>query len=84
MMGRRPCLPIDLLFPTSHSLPGQKGIHEYVNVLYSQLKEAIRLARRSAAEDAARHKRLYDRLAESVELRPGDKVLVRLDTFCGQ
>ena len=84
MMGCRPGLPIDLLFPTSRSLPGQKGIHKYVNVLYSRLKEAIRLTRRSAAEDTSRHKRLYDHRAGSVELRPGDKVLVRLDAFRGQ
>ena len=53
MMGCRPRLPIDLLFPTSRSLPGQKGIHKYVNALYSRLKEAICLARRSTAEDAS-------------------------------
>ena len=84
MLGRRPRLPIDLLFPTSRLLPNQKGIHEYVNALYSRLQEATKVARKSAADEAARHKRLYDRRAGSVELRTGDKVLVSLDAFRGQ
>ena len=84
MMGRRPRLPIDLLFPTSRQLPNQKGIHEYVNALYSSLRKATSVARKSAANEAARHKRLYDRRAGSVELRPGDIVLVSLDAFRGQ
>ena len=84
MMGRRPRLPIDLLFPTSRQLPNQKGIHEYVNALYSSLRKATRVARKSAADEAGRHKRLYNRRAGSVELRPGDLVLVSLDAFRGQ
>ena len=38
----------------------------------------------SAAEDAARHKRLYDRRVGTVQLHPGDKVLVRLNAYRGQ
>ena len=34
--------------------------------------------------EAQRQKRLYDRKAGAVELHPGDKVLVKLDTFRGQ
>ena len=34
MMGRRPQLPIDLLFPTARTLPGTKGVNEYVKALY--------------------------------------------------
>ena len=34
--------------------------------------------------EAQRQKRLYDRKARAVELHPGDKVLVKLDTFRGQ
>ena len=34
MMGRRPWLPIDLLFPTAQTLPGTKGVNEYFKALY--------------------------------------------------
>ena len=34
MMGRRPWLPIDLLFPTARTLPGTKGVNEYVKALH--------------------------------------------------
>ena len=39
---------------------------------------------KTAAKEAQRQKRLYDRKVGAVELRPGDHVLVRLDAFRGQ
>ena len=53
MMGHRPQLPIDLLFPTAWTLPGTKGVNEYVKALYRQLREAIKLAHVSADQEAA-------------------------------
>ena len=83
MMGHRPWLPVDLLFPTTWTLPGTKGVNEYVKALYRQLREAIKLARVSADQEAAQHKCLYDRRAGVMELHRGDKVLVWLDTYRG-
>ena len=60
MMGRRPRLPVDLLFPTSRQLPKTKGVHEYIKALHGRLREALRVARISSSQEAARHKRLYD------------------------
>ena len=34
MMGHRPWLPVDLLFPTAQTLPGTKGVYEYIKALY--------------------------------------------------
>ena len=73
MMGCRPRLPVDLLFPTSRQLPKTKGVHEYVKALHGHLREALKVARISSNQEAARHKCLYDRRAGAVELRPGDK-----------
>ena len=53
MMGRRPRLPVDLLFPCAQTLPGTKGVNEYVKALHGQLREAIKLARVSADQEAA-------------------------------
>ena len=41
------------------------------------------MLRISADQEAARHKRLYDRRAGVAELHPGDKVLVKLDMYRG-
>ena len=34
MMGRRPRLPIDLLFPTARTLPGTKRVNKYIKALH--------------------------------------------------
>ena len=81
MMGHRPRLPVDLLFPTARTLPGTKGVNEYVKALHGQLREAFKLAHVSADQEAAQHKWLYNRRAGVAELRRGDKVLVRLDAY---
>ena len=83
MMGCRPRLPVDLLFPTSRQLPKTKNVNEYVKALHRHLHDAIRTVRISADTEAARHKRLYDRRAGVAELCPGDKVLVKLDAYRG-
>ena len=81
MMGHRPRLPVDLLFPTSQQLPKTKRVHEYVKALHGHLKSAFKAARASSNQEAARHKCLYDCKAGVVELHPGDKVLVHLDSY---
>ena len=83
MMGHRPRLPVNLLFPTSRQLLKTKNVNEYVKVLHGHLCNAIHITRISADQEAARHKRLYDRRARVAELCPGDKVLVKLDMYQG-
>ena len=81
MFGRRPRLPVDLLFPTVNNREWTHTIDEYVKALYEQLRECLKLAQESATKEANRQKRLYDRRVGAMELRPGDHVLVRLDAF---
>ena len=83
MMGCRPKLPIDLLFPTVRILPGTKGVNEYVKALYGCLREAIKLAHISADQDAARYKCLYNCSPGVTEPHHGDKVLIHLDAYQG-
>ena len=54
-----------------------------MKALHGRLRNALKAARLSSNQEAARHKRLYDHRAGVVELRPGDKVLVRLDLYKG-
>ena len=59
-------------------------IDEYVASLYDHLRDSLAITQDCAVKEAQRQKQLYDRKVGAVELRPGDLVLVRLDTFRGQ
>ena len=84
MFGQRPWLPVDLLFPTVNNREWTRTIDKYVKALYERLRECLKLAQESATKEANRQKRLYNRRVGAMELRPGDRVLVRLDAFRGQ
>ena len=84
MFGQRPQLPIDLLFPTCREHNLTRTIDEYVETLYKHLPKSVKIVQDSALKEALWQKRLYDRKVGAVELRPGDHVLVKLDTFRGQ
>ena len=84
MFGRRPWLPIDLLFPMRRMQMLTRTIDEYVASLYDHLRESLAIAQDCAVREAQRQKRLYDRKVGAIELRPGDHILVRLDAFRGQ
>ena len=59
MFRQRPCLPIDLLFPTA-CRTAMKGVDEYVTTLYEHLRAAIGKAKATAEKEARRFKRIYD------------------------
>ena len=84
MFGRRPWLPIDLLFPTRREHNLTHTIDKYVETLYRHLQKSVKIAQDSALKEALRQKRLYDCKVGAIELRPGDHVLVKLDAFRGQ
>ena len=67
MFGRRPRIPIDLLFPTARRAEVE-GLDNYVTALYEHLKEAVSKAKLMADKEAHRYKRVYDRRAGAVEL----------------
>ena len=81
MFGRRPQLPVDLLFPTVNKREWTRTIEEYVKALYEQLTECLQLVQESASKEAKRQKQLYDRKVGAVELHLGDRVLVHFDAF---
>ena len=84
MFGRRPQLPVDLLFPTVNTREWTRTINEYVKAFYERLTECLQLVQESASKEAKRQKRLYDRRVRAVDLHLGDRVLVCLDAFRGQ
>ena len=84
MFGRRPWLPIDLLFLTHRTWMMTHTIDKYVANLYDHLQECLVIMQDCTEKEAQRQKRLYDCKVRAVELRPGDCVLVCLDAFRGQ
>ena len=74
MFGRRPRLPIDLLFPTRRTQMLTHTIDEYVTNLYDHLRKSLVIAQDCAVKEAQRQKWLYDRKVGAVELRPGDNI----------
>ena len=84
MFGRRPRLPIDLLFPTRRTQMLTRTIDEYLANLYDRLRDSLAIARDCAVKEAQRQKQLYNHKVGAIELRPRDHVLVRLDAFRGQ
>ena len=75
MFGRRPQLPIDLLFPMRRTQMLTRTIDEYVASLYDHLRKSLLIAQDCAVKEAQRQKQLYDHKVGAVELRPGDNVL---------
>ena len=55
MFGRRPRIPVDLLFPTARRAE-VKGLNKYISSLYEHLKEAINKAKLTADKEARRYK----------------------------
>ena len=71
MFGRRPQLPIDLLFPTRREHNLTHTIDEYVKTLYKHLWKSVKITQDSALKEALWQKCLYDHKVGAVELRPG-------------
>ena len=81
MFGRCPHLPVDFYFPT-------KGVHmcschvpTYVEEVRKCFKEAYTEAHLQTNSKADRQKWYYDRATSTMQLMPGDIVLVKLDAF---
>ena len=71
MFGRRPCLPIDLIFPMAHR-EAVTRVDCYVSTLCEHLRCATSLACAVADKDTQRFKRIYDKWAGMVALCPGE------------
>ena len=84
IFGQRPQLPIDLLFPTCREHNLTRTIDKNVEMLYRHLRKSVKIAQDSALKDALWQKCLYDCKVGAIELRSGDHVLVKLDTFHGR
>lgn len=76
LYGRSPRLPVDLLFNLQPSETSE-SYAEYVRNWQTRMQQAYQIASKTAAREASRGKRGYDKRAYGAELQPGGRVLVR-------
>ena len=90
MFGQQPRLPVDFVFPTtgSNKAPMReasvKHVDEYVASVWDRLKTALWESQAQSRAEACQQKWYYDRKIGSVNLKPGDLVLVKADAFKGK
>ena len=82
MFGREPHLPIDLLFGINR--PEKQTTNKYVQEMKERMEKAYELARTTADKAREKQKHHYDIKAKEVDLKEGDKVLVKVVAFDGK
>ena len=81
MSGRCPCLPVDFYFPTMNAHMCSYHVPAYFEEVRKHFKEAYAEAHLQTNSEVDRQKWYYDRVTSTVQLMPGDIVLMKLDTF---
>ena len=90
MFGWQPRLPVKFVFPTigSSKAPmreaSTKDVDEYVASVWDRLRTTLQEAQAQSMVEACRQKWYYDRKICTVNLKPGDLILVKVDAFKGK
>ena len=90
MFGWRPRLPVDFVFPTigSNEAPTREAstrkVDTYIASMRDKLRSTLREARAQLTAEACQQKWYYDRKIGTVNLKPGDLVLVKADAWKGK
>ena len=84
MFGRCPCLPIDFYFPTMSAYMCSHHIPTYVEEVRKCFQEAYVVVHLQTNSEADWQKWYYDRATSTMQLMPGDIVLMKLDAFQGK
>ena len=90
MFGHRPWLPINFVFPTigSNEAPTREAPAKHVDVYIASVQDRLRTAlqevQAQSTVEACQQKWYYDRKIGTVNLKPGDSILVKADAFKGK
>ena len=90
MFRCRPTLPVDFFFPTIGSNEAlmreasAKHVDEYIASIWDRLRTAMWEVQARSTAEACRQKQYYDRKIDTVNLKPGNLVLVKADAFKGR
>ena len=84
MFGRCLHLPVNFYFPMRGTHVHSHCVLAYVEEVRKHVKEAYAEVHLQTNSEADRQKRYFDRVTSTVQLLPGDVVLMKLDTFQGK
>ena len=90
MFGHRPRLPVDFVFPTvgSNEAPTReasaKHVDVYVASIWDRLRTVLWEAQAQLKAEACRQKQYYNRKIGTVNLKPGNLILVKADALKGK
>ena len=84
MFGRCPCLPVDYYFPMVSTFEHPHCVPTYVAEVRRCFKEAYAKAHLQTNCKAKKQKWYYDRTTTTMQLVPGDVVLMKNDAYQGK
>ena len=90
MFGHRPRLLVNFVFSTvgSNEAPTREASSKHVDVYVASIQDRLRAAlwkvQAQSMAEACQQKQYYDRKIGTVNLKPGDLVLVKADAFKGK
>ena len=84
MFGRHPRLPVDYYFPMVSAFERSHHMPAYVIEVRRRFKEAYTEAHLQTNCKAEKQKRYYDRATNTMQLVPGDVVLMKNDAYQGK
>jgi hypothetical protein len=84
MFGREPLLPLDIAFTNAVWKNNFVPNSNYVQQVKKRLEWAFKQALATQDTQKDRNKKAYDKRAKASELKPGDKVLVRVRAQIGK
>ena len=90
MFGRQPRLLVNFVFPTigSNEAPmreaSARSVDVYVASVRDRLRSTLQEAQAQSTAEAHQQKWYYDKKIGAVNLKPGDLVLVKADTWKGE
>ncbi|PIK39979.1 Retrovirus-related Pol polyprotein from transposon [Apostichopus japonicus] len=84
MFGRHPRLPVDLYLGVETTSSEARTCKDYANSLKEKLEHAYKLASEKAQGEGNSNARRYNKQLREMQLRPGDRVLVKKVAFQGK
>ena len=84
MFGRHPCLPVDYYFPMVSAYEHSHCMPAYVMEVQRCFKEAYTEAHLQTNCEAEKQKHYYDRATSTVQLVPGNVVLMKNNVYRGK
>ena len=84
MSGRHPHLPVDFYFPMKDAHVHSRCISAYIEEVRKHFKEAYTEAQLQTNSKVEQQKQYYDKAISTMQLMPGDVILMKLDAFQGK